>query len=160
MLDDEQKRQIHLESRKILQLPSDWSGKFQLANTSDSLYSYVVTGGLEGGIEGNLPRTMLQGVGCSSLKVVVIAHLERQLQTFCVKKVYHWSGFVNIATWHCPISTGRAVGDKDGMNVKSRENMIDVCSVMQPPIVGMGFGHEGHNGRFGEGVEELNQRQF
>ena len=111
----------------ILQLPSDWSGKFQLANTSDSLYSYVVTGGLEGGIEGNLPRTMLQGVGCSSLKVVVIAHLERQHKNILSQKGLS----LFMVCEH----------DKDGMNVKSRENMIDVCSVMQPAIVGMGFGH-------------------
>ncbi|KAG0702268.1 hypothetical protein DFH29DRAFT_830611 [Suillus ampliporus] len=166
-LDDEQKQQIHLDAGNVLQLPSNWTGKFQLLNQRlliaalsqenwntalREIYRVLAPGGwvqlVESGhcVSGEATRkhyAMLQDLFAKrGLLFNCIDHIPNILKD---------TGFDNITAQRHEIRVGGA-GDEDRMTAKARESFVGVYKGMQTPVVTMGIRTEGE---FKELVEDL-----
>jgi SAM-dependent methyltransferase len=166
-LDDEQKRQIHLEAGNILQLPSIWSGKFQLVNQRllmggfskenwdaalKEIYRVIAPGGLvqlvetshwESGMAAQKHTAMFQDLFVKAgLLPDCVEHIPDMLKD---------TGFDQFKMQRHEIIIG-GPGDEDEMNVKARKNLMGVFEGIQTPIVSMGVRTEAE---FKEIMEDL-----
>ena len=166
-LDDEQKRQIHLEAGNVLQLPSDWTGKFQLVNQRlliaglskenwntavDEIYRVLAPGGWV---------QLVEASHCKSgeatqrhFEMLRDLFVKRGLLLDCVEhipNVLKDAGFDQVKAQRYEISLGGSA-DEDGTSAKARKNFVGVYKGMQAPIVAMGIRTEAE---FREIVEDL-----
>jgi len=166
-LDDEQKQQIHLEAGNVLQLPSDWTDKFQLVNqrfliaglSKDNwdtalgeIHRVLAPGGWVQLVEGSHCVS-----GEATRKHLAMLHdlfVKRGLLLNCVEhipNVLKDIGFDQVKAQRHEISLG-GPGDEDDMNVKTRKNFLEMYKSMQPLVVAMGIRTEDE---FKEIIEDL-----